>query len=145
MRFGAAARAGMLASMAHAAPMPRHLSDADAAGALFAPLARARTELVVYAYLARDHRLLGLRHARAQAVDSVPLAIRDIAAHALALDAAAVVMAHNHPSGDPTPSSADAEATRLLARALATIEVRLIDHLVVAAGGTASFRRLGLL
>jgi DNA repair protein RadC len=141
MRFGAAACAGMLASMAHAAPIPRRLPDVDAAGALFARADRARRLCLSR----RDHRLLGLRHARAQSVDSVPLAIRDIAAHALALDAAAVVMAHNHPSGDPTPSSADADATRLLARALATIEVRLIDHLVVAAGGIASFRRLGLL
>jgi DNA repair protein RadC len=54
-------------------------------------------------------------------------------------------MAHNHPSGDPAPSAADREATRLLARALDTIEVQLVDHLIVAAEGMTSFRRLGLL
>lgn len=123
----------------------RRLADAESAEAFFAPLARQRAETVAYAYLARDHRLLGLRHTRSGAHDHVPLRMREVAAHALALDAVAVVMAHNHPSGDPTPSAADREATRLLARALATLGVRLLDHLVVATGGTASFRRLGLL
>lgn len=123
----------------------RRLADAHAAEALFAPLARQRVETVAYAYLARDHRLLGLRHRRSHTADHVPLQVREVAAHALTLDAAAVVMAHNHPSGDPTPSAADREATRLLARALETLEIRLLDHLVVATGGTASFRRMGLL
>ena len=123
----------------------RHLTDASAAGAFFAPLARQRTETVGYAYLARDHRLLGLRHTRSHAKDHVALHLREVAAHALALDAAAVVMAHNHPSGDATPSAADREATRLLSRALATLDVRLLDHLVITDGGVTSFRRLGLL
>ncbi|MBO9622149.1 MAG: DNA repair protein [Sphingomonas sp.] len=123
----------------------RRLIDVDAAGLLFAPLARARTEVVAFAYLAADHGLLGLRHTRSPRPDGVALTIRDVAAQALALDAAAVVMAHNHPSGDPTPSTADRDATRRIAHALATLEVRLLDHLVVAARGTASFRRLGLL
>ncbi|HVJ03619.1 MAG TPA: JAB domain-containing protein [Sphingomonas sp.] len=124
---------------------PRCLIDTHSAGLLFAPLARARTEIVAFAYLAADHRLLGLRHAHSLRREGVAFAIRDVAAHALALDAAAVVMAHNHPSGDPTPSIADRDATRRIARALATLEVRLLDHLVVAMGGTASFRGLGLL
>lgn len=124
---------------------PRCLSSADAARTFFAPLARLRTETVAYAYLAPDYRLLGLRHTRSRDAAHVELAVRKVAGHALALDAVAVVMAHNHPSGDPTPSIADREATRLLARALAALEVRLLDHLVVAAGGTASFRALGLL
>jgi DNA repair protein RadC len=54
-------------------------------------------------------------------------------------------MAHNHPGGDPTPSNADRDATRLLARALDPLGVRLLDHLVIAEGGTVSFRSLGLL
>lgn len=129
----------------HPRARPRRLIDTDAAGLLFASLIRARTEVVAFAYLAADHRLLGLRHARSPNPESIKLAIRDVAAHALALDAAAVVMAHNHPSGDPTPSAADRDATRRIARALAALEVRLLDHLVIAAGGIASFRRLGLL
>lgn len=124
---------------------PRRLADAHAAGALFECLADEPTEVMAFVYLGADQRVLGLRHARSGSVDRLALPIREIAADALAFGAAAVVMAHNHPSGDPNPSIADREATRLLARALATLEVRLIDHLIVATGGIVSFRSLGLL
>jgi DNA repair protein RadC len=125
--------------------MPCRIADPDAAGALFADLAGEAAEVAAFAYLAGDQRLLGLRRAGAGSVDHVALPIRAIVADVLALDASAVVMAHNHPSGDPTPSAADREATHLLARALDPLGVRLVDHLVVAAGGTTSFRLLGLL
>jgi len=124
---------------------PRHLADPAAAGALFACLADEATEVMAFAYLGEDQRVLGMRHARSGSVDRLVLPIRDVVADALAFGADAVVMAHNHPSGDPAPSSADREATRLLARALATLEMRLVDHLIVASGGITSFRRLGLL
>lgn len=124
---------------------PRRLAGPAAAGALFACLAEEETEVLAFAYLGAEQRVLGLRHARSGSVDRLLLPIRDVVADALAFDAKAVVMAHNHPSGDPTPSIADREATRLLARALETLEVRLLDHLIVASGGITSFRRLGLL
>jgi DNA repair protein RadC len=124
---------------------PRHLVDSAAAGALFACLGDEPEEVMAFAYLAGDQRVLGMRHARSGSVDRLVLPIRDIAADALAFGAVAVVMAHNHPSGDPAPSVADREATRLLARALATLEIRLVDHLIVASGGITSFRQLGLL
>jgi DNA repair protein RadC len=124
---------------------PRRIADPDAAGALFADLAREAAEVAAFAYLAGDQRLLGLRRAGTGSLDRIALPIRAIVADVLALDALAVVMAHNHPSGDPTPSAADREATHMLARALDPLGVRLIDHLVVAAGGTTSFRLLGLL
>ncbi|MBC9033238.1 JAB domain-containing protein [Sphingomonas sp. JC676] len=127
-----------------AAP-PRRIADPDAAGALFADLAREAAEVAAFAYLAGDQRLLGLRRAGRGAIDRIELPIRAIVADVLALDAFAVVMAHNHPSGDPTPSAADREVTHLLARALDPLGVRLIDHLVIAAGGITSFRLLGLL
>ena len=123
---------------------PRRLADPAAAGALFAPLAGEATEVMAFAYLDAAQQLLGMRHARG-AVDRLVLPIRTVAIDALAFDAVSVVMAHNHPSGDPTPSTADREATRLLARALETLEVRLLDHLIVASGGITSFRALGLL
>lgn len=124
---------------------PRRLADAHAAGALFECLADEPVEVMAFVYLDADQRVLGLRHARSGSVDRLVLPIREIAADALAFGAVAVVMAHNHPSGDPNPSIADREATRLLARALETLEVRLIDHLIVASQGIVSFRRLGLL
>ncbi len=124
---------------------PRRLADPAAAGALFACLADEAAEVVAFVYLATDQRVLGMRHARSGSVDRLVLPIRDIAADALAFGAVAVVMAHNHPSGDPAPSIADREATRLLARALATLDIRLLDHLIVARNGVTSFRQLGLL
>lgn len=124
---------------------PRRLADPAAAGALFACLVDEATEVMAFVYLDGDQRVLGMRHARSGSIDRLVLPIRDVAADALAFGAAAVVMAHNHPSGNPTPSIADREATRLLARALATLEMRLLDHLIVARDGITSFRQLGLL
>lgn len=123
----------------------RRLADPMAASLLFAPLGGEATEVAAFAYLGAGQRLLGLRHIRSARFDRLDLPIRDIAADALAFGAEAVVMAHNHPSGDATPSQADREATRLLARALATLDMRLIDHLVIARGDAQSFRCLGLL
>ncbi|MFS2109830.1 JAB domain-containing protein [Sphingomonas sp. Sphisp140] len=124
---------------------PLRLPDAEAAGALFAPLASERVEVLAFAYLDRHQQILGMRHARSEYRDALDLPIRDVAADAIAFHAVAVVMAHNHPSGDPTPSRADREATDRLARALDAVGVRLIDHLVIAANGTTSFRSLGFL
>ncbi|TGX42550.1 DNA repair protein [Sphingomonas naasensis] len=124
---------------------PHRLADPAAAGMLFACLADEATEICVAVYLDPDQRVLGLRHARSGAADRMVLPIRDIAADALAFGAAAVVVAHNHPSGDPRPSIADREATRRLARGLDALDMRLLDHLIVARGGITSFRRLGLL
>ena len=124
---------------------PRRIADRGAASDLFAPLADEQVEVVAIVYLDRDQRVLGMRHARSSSNSVLDLPIRAIAADALAFDAAGVVMAHNHPSGDPTPSVADRDATRRLARALQVLDVRLLDHLVVARGGIASFRALGLL
>ncbi len=127
------------------ATRPRYLPDADAAAALFAPLAQEHAEVAAFVYLDAGQRVLGLRHVRSEAPDMLDLPIRDVAADALAFGAVQVVMAHNHPSGDATPSLADKDATRLLARALEALDVRLVDHLVITANGVTSFRGLGFL
>lgn len=124
---------------------PMRLHDPQEAGILFAPLALEQVEVLAFVYLDRHQQILGMRHARSAHRDAADLPIRDVAADAIAFHAAAVVMGHNHPSGDPTPSQADREATDRLARALDALGVRLLDHLVVATGGTTSFRSLGFL
>jgi DNA repair protein RadC len=124
---------------------PLRLADSQAAGDLFAALADERVEVLAFAYLDRNQQVLGIRHARSAHRDRLDLPIRDVAADAIAFDAFGVVMAHNHPSGDPTPSQADRDATRKLARALDALGVRLLDHLVVATRGITSFRSLGFL
>ena len=63
---------------------------------------------------------------------------------ALELSARAVILVHNHPSGDPTPSSADIEMTRQVVEAGRALRISIHDHLVVGREGVASFRALGL-
>ncbi|WP_205007868.1 JAB domain-containing protein [Sphingosinithalassobacter portus] len=134
-----------LAFEAEKAAEARLLSGQDVARPLFRPIAEAREELAVFAYLDAEGNLLGMRHTPGESRDSCAIPVRDVAADALAFGAHAVVMAHNHPSGDPTPSRADREATNGLARALGPLDIRLVDHLVLARGGAVSFRALGWL
>lgn len=70
---------------------------------------------------------------------------REIIKEALQLGSAAVVLAHNHPSGEAAPSRADEQLTQTLRQALATVDVRIIDHFIVGGATTASFAELGLL
>jgi DNA repair protein RadC len=126
-------------------PQLQRLADPGAAGALFAPMAEEEVEVAAFVYLDGDQRVLGLRELRSDRHDTFELPIRAIVGDALRHDARGVVMAHNHPSGDSTPSTADREATRMLARALEPIGVRLLDHLVVTRSGITSFRTMGLL
>ena len=70
---------------------------------------------------------------------------REILKRALLANAAGVIVYHNHPSGDPSPSREDREFTRRLASAAETLGVRLLDHIVVARDGCVSFREAGLL
>ncbi|UZK68069.1 DNA repair protein [Sphingomonas sp. S1-29] len=121
------------------------IDDVAAAHRMFAAIAAVSNEVAVFAYLDHERRLLAMRHSTARDAMSVRLPIRQVAADAIAFDAAALVMAHNHPSGDLRPSDADVAATRTLDRALAALDVALLDHLVVTRSGVASFRLLGLL
>ncbi len=78
-------------------------------------------------------------------VDHAPVYPREIARRALELSAGAVILVHNHPSGDPKPSAQDIAVTREIIEALETIQVRVHDHLVVGRDGVASFKSLGLI
>jgi DNA repair protein RadC len=123
----------------------RHVHDADAARALFAAIAALPYEMVALAYLDPERRLLGMRHALPGRSAAAEVPVRLIVGDALALDAASVVMAHNHPGGDPVPSAADRAVTRRLARALYSVDVALMDHIVLAHDRSSSFRAMGLL
>ena len=112
---------------------------------LFAPLFADRpgeTLAVLYldaggSEIAVDQRSVG--------ADAIALPIRDILHAALDQGAAGLVVAHNHPSGDPRPSPADIEATRRLAETAAALGIILHDHLIFAGGAWVSFREMGLL
>lgn len=78
-------------------------------------------------------------------VDHAPVYPREVIRRALELSAAAIILVHNHPSGDPEPSRADIEMTRRVIAAAAVFGIDVHDHLVVGRDGTASLRSLGLL
>ncbi|MEO6378907.1 MAG: DNA repair protein RadC, partial [Caulobacteraceae bacterium] len=78
-------------------------------------------------------------------VDHAPVYPREIMRRALELSASAVILVHNHPSGDPTPSRADIEVTKNIVQAGRALEIAVHDHLVVGRHGVTSFKTLGLL
>ncbi len=77
-------------------------------------------------------------------VDHAPVYPREIVRRALELSSSAVILVHNHPSGDPTPSAADVQMTRQVVEAGKPLSILVHDHLVVGREGVASFRALGL-
>lgn len=78
-------------------------------------------------------------------VDHAPVYPREIARRALELSASALILVHNHPSGDPTPSRADIDMTREIVDALAPFEISVHDHLIAAKHGVTSFKTEGLI
>ena len=77
-------------------------------------------------------------------VDHAPVYPREIVRRALELSASALILVHNHPSGDPTPSAADIDMTRQVVDAARPLRIAIHDHLVVGREGVASFKALGL-
>ncbi|HEX8569111.1 MAG TPA: DNA repair protein RadC [Caulobacteraceae bacterium] len=77
-------------------------------------------------------------------VDHAPVYPREIMRRALELSSSSVILVHNHPSGDPTPSPADIEMTRQVVEAGRSLKIAVHDHLVVGREGVASFKALGL-
>ena len=78
-------------------------------------------------------------------VDHTPVYVREVAKRALDLSATAIVLVHNHPSGNPTPSRADIEMTKQIVAAAKPLGVLVHDHIMVGKQGHASFRGLGLI
>lgn len=94
-------------------------------------------------WLDNRHRVLTIESVARGIIDSATVHVREVVKSALRWNAAAVVFAHNHPSGDAEPSSADRAITKHLQEALSLVEVRLLDHIVVASGGTVSLAQRG--
>lgn len=78
-------------------------------------------------------------------VDHAPVYPREIARRALELQASSLILVHNHPSGDPTPSRADIDMTREIMDALTSLDITVHDHLIAARSGVTSFRAQGLI
>ncbi len=78
-------------------------------------------------------------------VDQAPVHVREVIRRALELQSAAIILVHNHPSGDPSPSRADIEITRRIVEAGKPLNIAVHDHLIIGANGHASLRAQGLI
>ena len=96
-------------------------------------------------YLDRKNVLIADEEQARGTVDKVPVYPREIVKRALELNATALILVHNHPSGDPTPSNEDIVMTEKVQRAAEALEIVLHDHLVIGKSGEVSFRSEGLL
>lgn len=96
-------------------------------------------------FLDRKNQLIADELMGQGTVDHAPVYPREIARRALELSASALILVHNHPSGDPTPSRSDIDITREIVDALAPFEIRVHDHLIAAKHGVTSFKSEGLI
>jgi DNA repair protein RadC len=110
-----------------------------------AAMARASAEEFHVLFLDRKNVLIADEVQARGTVDHAPVYPREIVKRALEHSASAIILVHNHPSGDPTPSKADIAMTREIAAAAKPLKIAVHDHLVIGRGGHASFKSLGLL
>jgi DNA repair protein RadC len=108
-------------------------------------LARRPHEVFAVLFLDSHQRLIALEELFRGTLTQTSVYPREVALRALHHHAAAVALAHNHPSGDAQPSSADQALTQTLKAALALIDVRVLDHYIVAPGVTVSMAERGVL
>ena len=110
-----------------------------------AALAHEKTEQFRILFLDRKNVLIADEVQQRGTIDHTPVYPREVVKRALALNAAALILVHNHPSGDPKPSRDDIEMTREIKTAAGALGISIHDHLVIGRKGHASFRSLGLL
>lgn len=108
-------------------------------------LQHEETEFFRVLFLDRKNCLISDEELGRGTVDHAPVYPREIAKRVLELSASSIILVHNHPSGDPTPSRADISMTREIIDVLDTIEVSVHDHLVVAKHGVTSMKASGLI
>ena len=139
-------RSAMLHALRREALQGPVLGDADAVAAyLFAAMAHEPVEQLRVLYLNARNRLLLDETAIEGSVNVAPIYPREILRRSLETGATALILAHNHPSGDPKPSREDIRLTRLVATAGEALDIRLHDHLIVARSGWISLRAGGYL
>jgi DNA repair protein RadC len=96
-------------------------------------------------FLDKKNRLIADEVQQQGTVDHTPVYIREVVKRALELSASAIILVHNHPSGDPTPSRADIDMTRQIVEAARPLGITIHDHVIVGRQGHASFKGLRLL
>jgi DNA repair protein RadC len=110
-----------------------------------AAMADEKTELFRIMFLDKKNILIADEVQQRGTVDHTPVYPREVVKRALELGASAIILVHNHPSGDPTPSRADVEMTNQIIKAGAALNIRVHDHIIVGHKHHASFKSLGLI
>lgn len=110
-----------------------------------AAMADEKTELFRILFLDKKNILIADEVQQRGTVDHTPVYPREVVKRALEHAASAIILVHNHPSGDPTPSRADIEMTHQIQKAAAALNIRVHDHLVIGHKSEVSFKGLGLL
>jgi DNA repair protein RadC len=122
------------------------IRTAEDAAKLFEPaVADAKLEVLIALHLDGENRMLGMDVYPSSSPDAAEMPVREIIAAALRLGSAEIVLAHNHPSGDASPSDAELRATRRLADISRGVGIMLIDHLIYGGGEWRSLRQMGLM
>ncbi|WP_049399716.1 MULTISPECIES: JAB domain-containing protein [Stenotrophomonas] len=122
------------------------MGDVATCGAFFRlRLAHEKREHFEVAFLDAQHRLLAVERLFSGTIDGANVHPRIVLQRALALNAGAVILAHNHPSGKADPSTADRAITTRLQEALGLVDIRLLDHFIVTADRALSMAALGIL
>ena len=122
------------------------LSSWDALGDyLHATMAHRRTEEVRILFLNAKNMLIANEALWQGSVDEASVHVREVIARAIALGATALIIVHNHPSGEPAPSSQDIRLTRDLVEAGRHMKITVHDHVIVGASGRTSMRAMGLI
>lgn len=124
---------------------PSFTSPADCASFLAAELGGLEREVFACLFLDNRHRRIRFEKLFYGTIDSASVYPREVVKRALLLNAAAVIIAHNHPSGVCEPSEADRQITIRLRDGLGLVDIRLLDHFVVGDGPPLSFAERGLL
>ncbi len=120
-------------------------SPADTEAFLMARLRDLPHELFCCLYLDNRHRVLAFEELFRGTIDGTSVYPREVVKQALKVNAAAIILAHNHPSGTAEPSQADERITRRVKSALELLDIRLLDHLVVGDGTCTSLASRGLI
>ena len=111
----------------------------DAVEVAAARLSALDHEELWVAYLNRNNVVLSFEMLFKGSLDAVNISHKHIIAHALSKNASNIILFHNHPSGNPTPSISDINQTRLVTNACKTMEMQMLDHIIIGAGSYYSF------
>jgi DNA repair protein RadC len=135
----------LLEELYAAQPQCTTLSRSEYVAVHLLPYHDEKVEHFVALYVDNKNNLMAQHLISKGTVDQTAVYPREVVRYALLEQASGVIIAHNHPGGDPRPSIQDQELTKRVGDACRTLDVRLLDHVIVSRGGHFSFQSQGLL